>query len=104
MTARRALTLGILLASLLVGGRQGLLPHVGAEKTGAIATASAFVQAAAALETFHRQAGSFAGAELGPALPVQIAWAGETSYCLQGGGLYEIGPGGVPQAGACPAV
>ena len=103
LTGRRAFSLGLVLASLAVGGWQGMIPHVGSQQTGQIATESAFLQATSALEAFHNQAGSYAGAELAPTSPVQLAWSDDTSYCLQGGGLHELGPGGLPQQGACAA-
>ncbi|HET7043468.1 MAG TPA: hypothetical protein VFI37_01355 [Gaiellaceae bacterium] len=100
MTARRAFSLGLVLASLLVGGRS-LLPHAAGDEAGEVAAVAAFLPASAALEARART-GSYVGAELPPASPVRIVWAGDTGYCLQDGDLYELGPGGVPQQGACP--
>lgn len=111
MNSRRWFAVGMTIAAVAVGGWKQLIPGLdfasASGKGQAAATqlqaASAFVQAAGALETYHATAGSYDGAELSPTSPVQLAWTADASYCLQGGGLYEIGPAGVPQPGSCPA-
>jgi hypothetical protein len=111
VNSRRWFAVGMTIAAVAVGGWKQLIPGLdfasasgnGQAAETQLQAASAFVQASAALETYHATAGSYDGAELSPTSPVKLAWTADASYCLQGGGLYEIGPAGVPQPGACPA-
>ena len=75
----------------------------GGDGTNVIAEGAAFGQASSELAAYARIAGTFAGGELSPMLPLRLAWANERGYCLQGATLYLIGPAGVAQPGACPA-
>jgi hypothetical protein len=60
----------------------------------------AILQAAAVgLEFSHRTNGTYAGAT--PAT-VTLVSADIRSYCIEHGGYFLAGPGGVPRAGACP--
>jgi hypothetical protein len=60
----------------------------------------AILQAAGvALEFSHRTTGTYAGAT--PA-SVTLVSADIRSYCVEYGGFFLAGPGGTPQAGACP--
>jgi hypothetical protein len=101
MTATRALSLGLVLASMLVGWKS-FVPHDATQEADQVGNMAAFVQASAALEAYRSQAGSFDGAELSPTSPVKIVWSSDTGYCLQSGTAHELGPGGLPQPGACP--
>lgn len=110
MNSRRWFAVGMTIAAVAVGGWKSLIPGLdfasasgqGQAAEAQLEAVNAFTQAAASLETYHATAGSYSGAELSPTSPVQIVWTADASYCLQGGGLYEIGPAGVPQPGACP--
>jgi hypothetical protein len=64
-------------------------------------SATNFAQAAAAMQAFYVQSGTYAGATLPPGTGVVLVRADPASYCLQAGGEYEEGPGGQPQPGAC---
>lgn len=66
----------------------------------AVAAAN-FGQAAAAMQAFFVQSGTYAGATLPPGTGVVLVRAGAASYCLQAGDEHEDGPGGQPQPGAC---
>ena len=62
---------------------------------------AAILQAAAtALEFSHRANGTYAGAT---PEAVTLVRADIRSYCIEYGGQFLAGPGGVPTAGACPA-
>jgi len=63
--------------------------------------ATNFGQAAAALQAFYVQSGTYAGATLPPGTGVVLVRSDATSYCLQAGDEHEDGPGGQPQPGAC---
>jgi hypothetical protein len=65
------------------------------------AAATEFGQAAAAMQGFYLQSGTYAGATLPAGTGVVLVRADATSYCLQAGGEHEVGPGGQPQPGAC---
>lgn len=65
------------------------------------AAATDFSQAAAAMQAFYLQSGTYAGATLPPGTGVVLASANATSYCLQSGNEHEVGPGGQAQAGPC---
>ena len=64
-----------------------------------------FQAAATALEGYHAQNGTFAGATLPPAYGITIVRADGLSYCLQadiaGSVQHFNGPGGTPAAGPC---
>lgn len=92
----RTLTLLSLVCALAIGGwmwtRQSLQTTERAP--------SAILQAAAtALEFSHRTNGTYAGA-----MPesVTLVSADQFRYCIEHGGHFLAGPGGVPQPGACP--
>ena len=108
--------IGMTLACLAIGGWKSMIPGLDFGSSGTPSASSAvndleltaaFTAAGSALNTFYSTAGSYIGAELSPTSPVQLAWTGDASYCLQGGTganeLHEMGPGGVPEPGACPA-
>ena len=62
---------------------------------------TAILQAAAtALEFSHRANGTYAGAT---PEAVTLVRADIRSYCIEYGGEFLAGPGGVPTVGACPA-
>jgi hypothetical protein len=62
---------------------------------------TAILQAAAtALEFSHRANGTYAGATPDA---VTLVRADQFRYCIEYGGQFLAGPGGVPTAGACPA-
>jgi hypothetical protein len=63
--------------------------------------ATNFGQAAAAMQAFYVQSGTYAGATLPPGTGVTLVRSDATSYCLQAGDEHEDGPGGQPQPGAC---
>jgi hypothetical protein len=64
-----------------------------------------FQQAAAQLEAYRAENGSYQGATLPPAFGVLLVRADASSYCLQVGSSaavqHEVGPNGSPQPGAC---
>lgn len=112
VTARRWFALGMTIAAVAVGGWKQLIPGLdfassSSGGTNPIAIASGFSQAMPALNAYYSTAGTYDGAELSPTSPVQLVWATESSYCLQGGSgadeLHEVGPAGAPTPGACPA-
>ena len=65
------------------------------------AAATEFGQAAAAMQGFYLQSGTYAGATLPVGTGVVLVRADATSYCLQAGDEHEVGPGGQPEPGAC---
>lgn len=100
--------IGMTLASVAVGGWKSLIPGLDfaqASNGGGnpIAEASSFAQAAGALAAYEGTAGTYAGTELAPTMPVRIVWESDTGYCLQSATLFMVGPVGVPQPGVCPA-
>jgi hypothetical protein len=61
---------------------------------------SAILQAAAtALEFSHRTNGTYAGAT---PETVTLVSADIRAYCIEYGGFFLAGPGGVPMPGSCP--
>jgi hypothetical protein len=64
-----------------------------------------FTQAAAQMETFHADSGTYLGATLPASFGVTLVRADASSYCLQSGtgsaAEHETGPGGSPAAGPC---
>jgi hypothetical protein len=64
-----------------------------------------FQAAATALEGYHAQNGTFAGATLPPAYGITVVRADALSYCLlaeiAGSVQHFNGPGGAPAAGPC---
>ena len=64
-----------------------------------------FQQAAAQLEAYRAENGSYQGATLPPSFGVVLVRADASSYCLQVGSgtgvQHEVGPNGSPQPGAC---
>jgi hypothetical protein len=106
--SRTYLAIGITLASVAVGGWKSMIPGLdlasgSAGGTNAIAEASAFGQASGELAAYQHVAGTYAGGALSPLLPVRLAWANDTAYCVQGTTLHLVGPVGMPQPGPCPA-
>jgi hypothetical protein len=63
--------------------------------------ATNFAQAAAAMQGFYAQSGTYAGATLPVGTGVVLVRADAYSYCLQSGNEHEDGPGGQPQPGGC---
>jgi len=63
--------------------------------------ATNFSQAAAAMQAFYTQSGTYVGATLPVGTGVVLVSAGATSYCLQTGAEHELGPDGQPQPGPC---
>ncbi len=63
--------------------------------------ATNFAQAAAAMQAYYTQSGTYAGATLPVGTGVVLARADAYTYCLQAGDEHEDGPGGQPQPGAC---
>ena len=112
----KTLGLPLLLVSLLIGGYLFLQQNKSegptspaitqAESQANAAVAGTNFQAAAAsLQAWLAEHGTYAGATLDPSLTVQLVRADATSYCLQsnvGTAVeHEIGPGGQPQPGSC---
>jgi uncharacterized protein (UPF0333 family) len=63
--------------------------------------ATNFSQAAAAMQAYYTQSGTYVGATLPVGTGVVLASAGAYSYCLQAGDEHEDGPNGQPQPGPC---
>jgi Tfp pilus assembly protein PilV len=63
--------------------------------------ATNFSQAAAAMQAYYTQSGTYVGATLPVGTGVVLARADAYSYCLQAGDEHEVGPGGQPQPGTC---
>jgi len=64
-----------------------------------------FMAAAAQLEGYRADQGTYVGATLPPSFGVQLVRADVSSYCLQAGVgavvQHYVGPGGTPAAGPC---
>jgi hypothetical protein len=58
-------------------------------------------QAAAAMQAFYAQNGTYAGATLPLGTGVALVRADAVSYCLQAGDEHELGPSGQPEPGGC---
>jgi hypothetical protein len=112
MSARLGLSLGLIIATVAVGGWRMLLPgsdsasnDVSNGVSGLVATTmrAAFTGAQASLDAQRNATGSYAGAAVRP--PVTLVRADASSYCLQleqGPVLQHLaGPGGTPAPGAC---
>jgi hypothetical protein len=108
----RILGLPALLVVVLIGGylyTQDMRSNGPTSATGAQAVtlaqsavaATNFGQAAAAMQAFFVQSGTYADATLPPGTGVVLVRADATSYCLQAGDEHEDGPGGQPQPGSC---
>jgi hypothetical protein len=67
----------------------------------AAGAATSFAAAAPALQLWFQDHGTFVGATLPPSYGVVVAKADAGSYCLEAGGMHEVGPGGAPEPGAC---
>jgi hypothetical protein len=63
--------------------------------------ATNFSQAAAAMQAFYTQSGTYVGATLPLGTGVVLVSADATTYCLQAGDEHEKGPDGQPQPGPC---
>ena len=112
----RSLGLPLLLVALVIGGylfvaqsksNGPTAPAVTqdiAQANSAVAGTN-FQAAAASLQAWLAEHGTYAGATLDPSLMVQLVRADTTSFCLQsnvGTAVeHEIGPGGQPQPGSC---
>lgn len=60
-----------------------------------------FSQVQPGLQAYFDQNQTYVGATLPAGSGVVLARADATSYCLEGGGEHEVGPGGTPQPGPC---
>ena len=65
------------------------------------ASGTSFAAAVPTLQAWYAEHGTYAGASLPPAYGVTVVRADATSYCLQAGGLHELGPNGSPEPGSC---
>jgi uncharacterized protein (UPF0333 family) len=63
--------------------------------------ATNFSQAAAAMQAYYAQSGTYLGAALPVGTGVTLVRADAYSYCLQAGNEHEDGPGGSPRPGGC---
>jgi hypothetical protein len=92
----RTLSLLSLVCALAIGGwmwtRQSL-------QTTERAPSAILEAAAVALEFSHRTTGTYAGATPDA---VTVVSADIRFYCIEYGGYFIAGPGGVPTPGACP--
>jgi hypothetical protein len=92
----KTLSLLSLVFALAIGGwmwtRQSL-------QTTDRAPSAILLAASTALEFSHRTNGTYAGATPDA---VTVVSADIRTYCIEYGGHYLAGPGGVPQPGACP--
>jgi hypothetical protein len=108
----RYLTIGLVVASVAVGGWKTLSPTANdssKEMVGAVSsvvdtmTNAQFTGARATLDAQHTATGSYEGAPL--SAPITLVRADATSYCIeyaQGSVLQHLaGPGGTPQPGRC---
>jgi len=70
-----------------------------------VAATATFAQAGIALEAFHAEAGTYAGAQLPASYGATLVRADAASYCVQAGtgaaAQHLAGPGGQPTAGPC---
>jgi hypothetical protein len=107
----RSLGLLMVLVSLAVGGylfaqqSKTVAPDAQAQQaeTQAAVAASAtnFASAGPTLQLWFQDNGTYAGATLPPSFGVVVARADASSYCLEAGGMHEVGPGGSPEPGPC---
>ena len=92
----KTLSLLSLVCALAIGGwmwtRQSL-------QTTDRAPSAILLAAATALEFGHKANGTYAGATLDA---VTLVSADQFRYCIEYGGQFLAGPGGVPAPGACP--
>ena len=112
----RSLVFPLLLITLAVGGflfvRQA--QSVGPEsrtatkaetQAAAVAAATDFGAAQAALVSWFAAHGTYAGVTLPPVYGVAVVRADVSSFCLQAGtgdaAVHELGPGGQAQSGPC---
>jgi len=106
----RGLSLISVLVALLVAGwmftMQGGSSHdrkvanQAVDQAQSAAAGVSFQQAAAQLEQFHAESGTYAGASLA-GFGVTLVQADASTYCLQLGSAHLAGPGGAPTAGPC---
>jgi hypothetical protein len=108
----RSLGLVLLVLSLAVGGylfaqqakTEGPASTAAqrAETQAAVAAAAtSFDAALPVLQAWFADHGTYAGVALPPSDGVAVVRADAASYCLQGGDLHEVGPGGTPAPGPC---
>lgn len=108
----RYLTIGLVIASVAVGGWKTLSPTANdssKEMVGAVSsvvntmTNAQFTGARATLDAQHTATGSYEGSPLSP--PMALVRADASSYCIeyaQGAVVQHlVGPGGKPQPGHC---
>jgi hypothetical protein len=120
--SRGALSIGLTLAALIVGGWRFILPFGsgGGNPPAAVThligqivqsrgqnALPAFQSATAALDGYRAAHETYAGAALPPSTGVLVLDAGTTSYCLQTGSgaatVHELEPVGNLNLGPCPA-
>lgn len=63
--------------------------------------ATNLAQAAASMQAFYAENGTYVGATLPVGTGVVLVTAAPSSYCLQAGGEHEVGPAGQLAPGAC---
>jgi hypothetical protein len=111
------LTIGLTIAALIVGGWHfafgfGLGGGGSAQSIGQLIgsvtgqnVAPQFRSAAAILDAYHQQHGTYVG-EVLPSTGVVVVGASQASYCLQSGAgttvVHQVEPGGSLMVGACP--
>jgi len=118
--SRTALSIGLTLAALIVGGWRLALPFGGGETSPAITgligelvqkhdqtQLPAFQAVLPTLAAYRAAHGTYVGAVLPPSSGVLVVAAGPRSYCLEareaGSLVHEVEPGGGLATGACPA-
>jgi hypothetical protein len=107
-----ALTIGLAIAAVAVGGWRMVVPGTDATTQAASdsvaavvgdVTAAFFTSAEASLAVQKSETGSYAGAPVEP--PVRLVWADESSYCIELDRppllQHRNGPGGAPAPGSC---
>jgi hypothetical protein len=107
----RSLGLVTLLLSLAIGGylfaqqSKTVAPNGQAQQAetqaDAATSATNFSAAAPVLQLWFTDHGTYAGATLPPSSGVVLVKADAASYCLEAGGMHQVGPGGAPLPGPC---
>ena len=87
-----------------VGPTSSVATHAESQASSEVATAN-FQSAAATVEAYHAENGTYAGVTLAPGLGLVVVRADDSAYCLQGGAgaaaQHLAGPGGSPAPGPC---
>jgi hypothetical protein len=100
-----ALVAGLLFLNAKQAGPTSAASQHAEQQAQNVAAAASFAQAGIALEAFHAQAGTYAGAQLPASYAVTLVRADATSYCVQAGAgtamQHLTGPGGQPGPGPC---